>query len=151
MVIPKNIYSYTYRHVTSQAPIKFPEPDNVLDTYRDQSGVWRTYAERDLDVDYATIVECARIRDVVSIGGKDRLLMKSANTYWDLMQNFTYELTHQGKLSPVGRLQRMERAARFVDTIAKTGSVLGLEQVETGLYGHTRGVTHRAGTSVVVS
>lgn len=131
MVVQKSIFSYSYRHVLGDKEIKFPEPGFVYDTYQDQAGVWRAYAERDLagdDLNYESILTTAVAMDVITLGGRDRLLAKTADTYWDLMQNLTFEATHEGKISPIGRLMRMERIDRFVRGIADTGRLPFIEQ-----------------------
>lgn len=123
MVVPKSIYSYTCHHVFGKEELEFPSTDTVIEMYKSQTGVWKDYAERDLKSDglsYTSILTTALAMDVITHGGRDRLADKPADTYWDLMQNMTFEATHRGQISPIGRLARLERMDRFVRGIASS-------------------------------
>lgn len=138
MVVPKSLYSYTYRHVNTQNPIEFPEPSKVLDCYQNQVGTWCTYADYALSDDrlaYEDIVRAAFVRNIICRSAMDRMLGKAGDTYWDLMQAFTWEATHGGDVTPLGRLTRMERSIRFVNEIFKTKTIVVPYEQQEGLQG----------------
>jgi hypothetical protein len=130
MVIPRTVFNLSVRHTGNVQDVRFPEPDQVMTAFREQSAGWRTLGRIQLlkDTGYDFLAEGGPLRDALPAAtAREAYAMwldnydKDQNTAWHMMQHITNLVTHRpGRLSYLGQLARLERVVgtfnkHFVD------------------------------------
>jgi hypothetical protein len=124
MVSFRQAFDYSVRHYgKALQEIAFPEPYQISAAFNSEIDRWDHYNGFSIkdDVVRLDIIKDAWAKGLVTAKGVETIAEKPANTMWDMMQNFTYHVTHETpKLSPIGRVQRLESVSRYLDTIITT-------------------------------
>lgn len=120
MVSTKGVYNFTLRHSGSRSHLlrdgmSFPEPGQIMGAFERQSKTWEAYANYSLPEARRESIgeELVRARAMPSA------FLKSCGpvyTVWDAMQQATWFVTHRSpRLSPNGRMERLERVSKFFE------------------------------------
>lgn len=114
MMVPRDIYSMTFRHVGARE-IHWPHPEEIIGNFQAEGKKWNTYAKNDLGDKYQEYADKA-VQDQIVVQ-KALEAPTLGTTVWDLYNQFTHHITHNESktASPIGKIARAERVARWFD------------------------------------
>lgn len=112
MMLPHDVFSLSVKHA-GKIEIEFPNPEDVLDRFRSSVSSLSVYKETNLTYEkYTRFVE-----DAVEFGlvNKTALDKPPGQNAWDLYNQFTYNITHESKMSELSKINKLNRVALWME------------------------------------
>jgi hypothetical protein len=116
MMMPKDVFSLQMRHMrgVEDMPFNFPSAEEVLGRFMDSRRLLSAYDEVELNRDtFTTLVQGAHENGIVGRLAVEKI-EDSDRTLWDLYNVLTYNVTHDSKAQPIGKLGKLNRIAEYV-------------------------------------
>lgn len=131
MVSDKGLFNFSFRHVGSET-IKFPDPDEVLMTFNQETKFWQMLGDvRGKKPSAFEPLFMGAISRGLLTNQQNKALAErypAPETLWDFNQAITYATTHMTpKLSPIGRLTRLERLAKWMSEVGNHPHIFDLD------------------------